>query len=232
MNKIKETIGERDWSALYQQKPVVDGGNILKKKWWKLWPEDKKLPKCEHVFMSWDTAYSEKDYKSNSYSAMVQFGVFWHEQDQRYCLLMLGAWYERVDYPDLRAKAKELNQEHNPDIHLIEKKASGQSLIQDLRRADVMVRTYNPDRDKVSRAYAVSAMLQSGVVYAPDRKWAEHVIDYCSQFPNGAPPSSDLVDCVTQALLYLRNASWVSHPEDDVDEDDPPKKYQHESAYG
>ncbi|MCK5433423.1 MAG: hypothetical protein KAJ03_11805, partial [Gammaproteobacteria bacterium] len=98
-------------------------------------------------------------------------------------------------------------------------------------RARVRVRSYNPDRDKVSRAYAVSAMLQSGQVYIPDRRWADDVIQYCSQFPNGAAPSSDIVDCVTQALLYLRNAAWISHPQDNEDEDDD-IKIKRKSVYG
>jgi hypothetical protein len=75
-------------------------------------------------------------------------------------------------------------------------------------------------------------MLESGQVFAPDRRWAESLIEHVSQFPNGAPPSSDYTDTVTQALLYLRNGWWIQHPEDkepsppaanDEDEDSQPK---------
>jgi len=223
----------RNWSALYQQSPTIDGGNILKAHWWRIWPESKKLPTCDHVFLSWDTAYSDDAYKSNSHSAMTAWGVFWHEPDDRHCLILLRAWNGQIDYPELRKKAKELDKELEPDCHLIEKKASGQSLIQDMKRIPgVRVRTYNPDKDKVTRAYSVQAMLESGQVFAPDRRWAESLIEHVSQFPNGAPPSSDYTDTVTQALLYLRNGWWIEHPEDklpsppasnDEDEDSQPK---------
>lgn len=227
----------RNWSALYQQSPTIDGGNILKSTWWKIWPEDKKLPKCDHVFLSWDTAYSEASYKGNAHSAFLAFGVFWNDAEDRNCLILLKAWNAQVDYPELRKKAKEIDKELEPDCHLIEKKASGISLVQDMKRIPgVRVRTYQPDKDKVTRAYSVQAMLESGQIYAPDRRWADHVIEQIAQFPNGAPPSADLTDCFTQACLYLRNGWWVSHPEDklppepvsaneqwDDDEDESPK---------
>jgi len=207
----------RNWAALYQQSPTVDGGNILKRDWWRIWPEGKPLPKCEHVFLSWDTAYSDKGYRDNSYSAMTAWGVWYDEQEARHALLLLRAWHGQIDYPDLRRKARDLDKELQPDCHLIEKKASGQSLIQDLRRIpSVRVRTYNPDKDKITRAYSVQAMLEAGQVWAPDRRWAEQLIESVAQFPSGAPPSSDYTDTVTQALLYLRNSWWVEHPDDKV----------------
>lgn len=237
--QIRKAVGERDWAALYQQSPTIDGGNILKKHWWRVWPEGKPLPRCDHVFLSWDTAYSDKAYKENSHSAMTAWGVFWNDAEDRNCLLLMKTWNGQVDYPELRAKAKELDRELEPDCHLIEKKASGQSLLQDLRRVPgVRVKAYNPDKDKVTRAYSVQAMLESGQVYVPDRRWAESLVEQVSQFPNGAPPSSDYTDTVTQALLYLRNGWWIEHPEDkaplptaaannpddEFEEDDEPKR--------
>lgn len=227
----------RNWSALYQQSPTIDGGNILKSTWWKIWPEDKKLPTCDHVFLSWDTAYSEASYKGNAHSAFLAFGVFWNDSEDRNCLILLKAWNAQVDYPELRRKARDIDKELAPDCHLIERKASGISLVQDMKRIPgVRVRTYQPDKDKVTRAYAVQAMLESGQIYAPDRRWAESVIEQIAQFPNGAPPSADLTDCFTQACIYLRNGWWVSHPEDkeplpvinkmtddEFEEDDEPK---------
>ena len=145
---------------------------------------------------------------------------------------MLNAWHDRVGYPDLREKAQQVEKDIKPDCHLIEKKASGQSLVQDLRRGGVHVRTYQPDRDKVSRAYAVSAMIQSGQVFIPNRKWSHAVVDYCAVFPNGASPSSDYVDTVTQALLYLRNGWWVQHPDDDEFDVPPERTTKRQAAYG
>lgn len=228
VNSLKEDLGEYGIAGQLQQRPSPKGGGILKRMWWKLWDDDKPLPHCEHIFTSWDTAYSEKDLKSNSYSAMTMWGVFWHEQEQRYCLILLDAWDGQVDYPDLRQRARDIERDKQPDCHLIEKKASGQSLIQDLRRANVMVRTYNPDRDKVARAYAVSAMLQSGQIFTPDRRWADRIIDMLAVFPNGSAPSSDYTDTCTQAWLYLRNGMWVTHPDDDKHDDSPANDDEYE----
>ena len=231
---------EYNFAGQYMQTPAPAGGGILKKKWWRVWPDDRALPICEHIFMSWDTAYSERDFKDNSCSVFTQWGVFFlneenkdnKEGEGRYCLIMLNAWHDRVGYPDLREKAQQVERDIKPDCHLIEKKASGQSLVQDLRRGGVHVRTYQPDRDKVSRAYAVSAMIQSGQVFIPNRKWSHAVVDYCAVFPNGASPSSDYVDTVTQALLYLRNCWWVTHPDDDEFDPTPERKSKREAAYG
>jgi len=195
----------RNWSALYQQSPIVDGGNILRRAWWREWT-GKYPPECSYILHSWDTAFSEKDSKTNSYSARTSWGVF-RDHDDKAALILLSAWRGRVDYPTLRAEALRAYKEDQPDCVLIEKKASGQSLIQDLRRSGVPVAEYQPDRDKVARAYAVQAMLESGQIYYPDRRWAEDVLSECEQFPNGV--TADYVDTCTQAWLRVRNAGLL-----------------------
>ena len=221
VNALKEDLGIYGTSGQLQQRPSPKGGGIIKVDWWRKWPDDQSLPKCEHIFASWDTAYTEKDLKSNSYSAMTMWGVFWNNELKvpRYCLLLIKAWTGQVGYPDLRARMKKIAKNDKPDCQLIEKKASGLSLVQDARQAGIFVRTYTPDRDKTARAYSVSAMFESGQVYVPNRRWADKVIDWVSQFPNGSSPSSDITDTVTQALLYLRNNWWVTHPDDHLNND-------------
>lgn len=218
IERDKKIMGSAAWAGQMQQSPAPTGGNILKSTWWRIWPDDKKLPKCDHIFLSWDTAYSEASYKNNAHSAFLAFGVWWNEAEDRNCMMLLKAWSGQVDYPELRRKAKDIDRELEPDCHFIEKKASGYSLVQDMKRVPgVLVRTYQPDRDKVTRAYAVQAMLESGQIYAPDRRWADNVIEQIAQFPNGAPPSADLTDCFTQACLYLRNGWWLGdHPDDKI----------------
>ena len=227
--ELAADLGEWRASGQLQQEPSPAGGGILKKKWWRPWPKERELPKCDHVFCSWDTAYSEEDLKENSCSAMTEWGIWYNEhlRDGRggYCVLLLSAWDGRVDYPDLKQRALDIERERTPNRHLIEKKASGQSLIQDLRRSRISVYRYNPDRDKVARAYAVQSILQGGVVWYPEGKlWASKVIDACASFPYGVPPSSDYNDTVTQALLYLRNGWWLDHPDDEEDEEIPSPK--------
>lgn len=226
---LEEDLGEYGTAGQLQQRPVPSGGGIIKKHWWRLWPNDEKLPECEHVFLSYDTAFSERDMKNAAFSAMTRWGVFWHEQRQRYCLICLGRWYERVGYDELRKLAQGWDKKYEPDAHLIEKKATGITLIQDMRRAvPSKIRSYTPGKgdDKISRAHSVSPMFESGLIYIADRKWATNqegtgLIDYVASFPNGAPPSADLTDTTTQACIYLRSGNWVSHPDDD--EPEPPE---------
>ncbi|MDQ3562735.1 MAG: hypothetical protein M3436_00880 [Pseudomonadota bacterium] len=230
INEIAGDLGEWRAAGQLQQHPQPAGGGILRSRWWMEWPKDKALPVCDHIFTSWDTAYSEEDLKDNACSAMLELGIWWNEYLRNgrggHCAILLSAWDGRVDYPDLKAKALAIDHERAPDRHLIEKKASGQSLIQDMRRAGISVYRYSPDRDKIARAYAVQSLLKAGMVWYPEGKlWATKVIAAVSSFPFGLPPSSDYADCLTQGLLYLRNSWWIDHPDEKEDEEIPqPKK--------
>jgi len=125
-------------------------------------------------------------------------------------MVLLGMEKGRWDFPTLREKAVEKYVKHSPDSIVIEKKASGQSLIQDLRLAGLPIQEYQPDRDKVSRAYAVSSLFHNARIYAPLKKvWATETIEECRQFPSG--PHDDIVDSVTQAVLYVRNGGYLEH---------------------
>lgn len=229
IESLKEDLGEYGAAAQLQQRPVPSGGGIIKSFWWRIWPDDQPMPVCEHVFLSYDTAFSEADMKNSAFSAMTRWGVFWHEQRQRYCLMCLGRWYDRIGYDKLRLLAKEWDMKYKPDAHLIEKKATGITLIQDLRRAlKSKVRSYCPGKgeDKVSRAHSVSPMFQGGIVYIPNKKWATNtektgLIDFVAAFPNGAPPSADL--CFVAGTLiattrgqipieYIKNTDMVLTP--------------------
>ena len=224
LKEARENLGEYGWAGQMQQDPVPMGGGIIKAKWWQRWPQGRELPKVQHVFCSWDTAYTEKDTASGSYSAMTAWGIFWSEEKDRHCLLLLAAWWGRVSYPDLRAKAKEEESKRKPDCHLIEAKASGQSLIQDLRRGKVGVRGYDPrpDGDKVGRAALASSSFEAGLIWAPSTAWADQVIRFTGEIPLGAPPSGDIGDTVTQAVRYLTKRWWITHPDDDENEPNTP----------
>ncbi len=227
--ELAADLGEFRAAGQLQQSPQPAGGGILKRKWWREWPKVKKLPVCDHVFCSWDTAYSEEDLKENSCSAMTEWGIFYNEHFREgrggHNVILLSAWDGRVEYPDLKQRALDIDKDRSPDRHLVEKKASGQSLIQDMRRARIRVYRYNPDRDKIARAYAVQSPFQQGVVWYPEGKaWATKVIEACASFPFGSPPSSDYTDTCTQAILYLRNGWWIDTEDDPEDEEIPEPK--------
>jgi predicted phage terminase large subunit-like protein len=224
LERIRSTLPFRDWSALYMQQPTTEEGGILKRKWWQRWTDD-DAPECQHVVLSIDGAYSAKT--SADFSAATIWGYFRKKVDGDIdrrpaadSLILLNAWKGRVEYPDFRARVLELIREHQPDTILIEDKASGQSLIQELRRAGIAVVAYQPDRDKVARAYAASNMIESGCVWVPERPWAGMVIDECAAFPTGA--NDDLVDTVTQALLRFRQSGMLRLQSDDTWDVPPP----------
>jgi len=126
VEKLEEDMGSHVSAGQLEQRPSVKGGGIMRQGWFRVFNKDDPLPVCDHIFISCDTAYSEKDMVNNSYSAFTTWGVFWNPAQERDCVLLLDMWYDRVDYPELRRKAHELDKDKKPDTWLIEKKASGQ----------------------------------------------------------------------------------------------------------
>lgn len=235
---LEEDLGEYGVSGQLQQRPSPLGGGILKKHWWRVHPDDVPLPVCLHIFHSWDTAFSEKDMKVNAASACTRWGIFWHEQRQKYCIMALGLWFDWLGYDELRKQVKEMDKQHKPDIDLIEKKATGITLVQDLRKASPgKIRAYTPGKgeDKISRAHSVSPMLEGGLVYVPNKTWAigngtdkMGLIDYVAQFPTASSPVPDITDTVTQALIYLRSMKWVGDLDEDHEDLPEPPNYSDE----
>ena len=218
LSNLERSLGTYASAGQLQQRPAPKGGGILKSEWWVPWEGD-ELPEIEYVLQSWDTAFSIKE--KSSYSARTTWGVFRHRGAM--CAMVLEAWWDRVTYPELRKIAQESYEEYDPDAVLIEKKASGQSLLQDLRMAGVPVIEYSPDRDKQARAHASSALLEDGRIYFPKgKKWAKNLIDICAAFP--AVENDDIVDTCTQAWLRLRKGWFVTHSGDYEDDDEPMRK--------
>ncbi len=215
LDNLKHSLGAYATAGQLQQRPSPKGGGILRSDWWRLW-EGEQIPEFTYILQSWDTAFSEK--QTASYSACTTWGVF--NYGSRYNIMLLQHWRGRVPYPDLRRRARELYNEWAPDAVLIEKKASGQSLVQDLRQGGLPIITYSPDKDKVSRAHSASPLLEGGLVWHPERRWAYDVIEHCAMFPAGS--GKDTVDTVTQALIRLRSMWYAEPPDDDTELDDIP----------
>ena len=209
LEEIKKTAGSREWNSLYMQRPSAEEGNILKRYWWKEWTEDNP-PECNYILQSWDTAYTVKS--TSDYSAVTTWGIFEHNGIQN--AILLSARRERWEFPELKSEAIKLYNEFKPDVVLIEAKASGWSLIQELQRAGIPITPFNPKKaDKKTRAHSVTPLFESGRVWYPSSKyWAEDVINQCAQFPSSN--YDDLVDSTTQALMRLRQGLFVEHPQD------------------
>ena len=221
--EIRASNGARYWNSLYMQDPSPDDGGIIKKKYIQWW-EYEDPPECQFIIQTYDTAFSTS--RTADYSVIQTWGIF-HDYDEDYGhsshLILLGNTRGRYEYPELRRIAQELYRDFKPDVCIIERKASGQSLIQDMRRAGLPVLDYLPDKDKVARVYASTPMMEAGRVWLPKNKiWADDLFSECMSFPNGS--HDDQVDCLTMAIHYMKDSWNLTHPEDPSWEDDGSKK--------
>ena len=132
------------WWAQYMQQPTGEANTMVKREWWKPWPHDTP-PKVEYIMQSWDTAFT-KTTRSNM-SACTTWGIWEAPQPEglpRRNIILLDAWRDKVEFPDLKKKAKELYKFHRPDTVIIEAKAAGWPLIQELRQSGIPVQDYTP----------------------------------------------------------------------------------------
>ena len=119
---------------------------------------------------------------------------------------------------DLKELCIEEYREWEPDAFIVEKKSNGAALYQEFRRMGIPVSEYTPGKgqDKISRVNAVSDLFRSGIVWAPDRRWAHEVIEECNDFPSGV--NDDLVDSTTLALMRFRQGGFIRLPNDEPEE--------------
>jgi predicted phage terminase large subunit-like protein len=228
LEAVKHTIGLQKWNAQWQQTPTADEGAILKREWWQRWkPEEPPL--VEYIIQSYDTAYSKKE--TADYSVITTWGVFVPDQDSGPNIILLDVKKGRWDFPELKRIAREEYKNWNPDNVLIEAKATGITLQQELRRVGIPVTMYSPGgrragQDKVSRANSIAPILESGMVWAPETEWADELIEECAAFPNG--DHDDMVDSTTQALMRFRAGNFIAL---NTDEDDGPSELSAEVEY-
>ena len=213
---LREELPNSKWQAQYMQQPTSDSSAIIKREWWRVW-EHEDPPRCEFIIQSWDTAHEKKTV--NDYSACTTWGVWFNEEDNMNPnVILLDAYKERLEFPALKKKAFEMYQEYEPDTCLIEKKAAGAPLIQELRWMGLAVSEYSPGKgqDKISRLNSVADLFASGKVWAPETRWAEELVDEVASFPSGE--HDDLVDSMTLALMRFRQGGFLRLPTDEPDD--------------
>jgi predicted phage terminase large subunit-like protein len=195
LERIQRTVGSRVWNALYQGLPVPEGGEIMRSEWWH---EYDHTVSPDIVVQSWDTAF--KSGQDNDYSVCTTWGIAGNDY------YLLDLWRGRVEYPELRRVALQLYEKWRPSKVLIEDKASGQSLIQELKKGTPMpLIAVKVDKDKVTRAHAATPLIESGRVLIPKHApWAATLVKECADFPHGK--HDDIVDSVTQFLNHQRGA--------------------------
>jgi len=218
---VRASLSVAKWEAQWQQRPTSEISAILKRQWWQKW-EHKELPHLHYVMQSYDTAFSKSD--QADYSAITTWGVFYPQKEGPPHLILCDARRGRWDFPELRRIAMEEFNYWEPETVLIEAKASGMPLTQELRQMGIPVTNYTPSRgnDKFTRVNSVAPMFESGMVWAPDTVWAEEVIEECAAFPAGE--HDDYLDTVAQAIRRFREGGFIAHPEDYEPHETPPRK--------
>lgn len=233
---LERDLGPYMASGRLQQEPSPSGGGIIKSDYWMLWEED-SFPKFDYILASADTAYTEKE--ENDPTGFTIWGLFKERQSSYPKVMLIWAWRKHLELHGLSID-REPNEtdaayfrranaswglvewiayscrKFKVDRLLVEAKASGISAAQELKRLHGnegwSIDLVTPEGDKVARAHAVEPSFAQGVIYAPDREWAEMVIDECASFPKGK--YKDLTDSTTQALKYLREYGLISHAQE------------------
>jgi predicted phage terminase large subunit-like protein len=221
LEAVRASLSVQKWNAMYQQQPTNDEGAILKREWWRRWEKDSP-PAVDYIIQSYDTAYSKKE--TADFSVISTWGVFFPNMDEGAHIILLGVRRGRWDFPELKRVALDEYKYWNPDNVLIEAKATGVTLQQEMRRLGIPVTMYTPGgrrtgTDKVSRANAVAPILESGLVWAPETAWADELVEECASFPNG--DHDDMVDSTTMALMRFRQGNFIALETDERDDETP-----------
>jgi predicted phage terminase large subunit-like protein len=219
---VKASIPVSKWEAQWMQNPTSEEGALLKREWWNTWSK-KEVPQMHYVIQSYDTAFSKKE--TADYSAITTWCVFHPEEgSHRPCLLLLDSKKGRWDFPELKRIAYEQYTYWEPDTIIVEAKASGMPLTDELRAAGIPVVNYSPGKgqDKIARVNSVAPILESGMVYVPETRWAEELVEECAAFPFG--DHDDLVDSTTQALLRYRQGGFIGLESDYDMQDNEPRR--------
>ena len=239
IEQLKISLGTYGSAGQLQQRPAPAGGGILKTDFFRIWPSTRAMPDLFYIVQSYDTAFTEKT--TGDPTGCCVWGVFEHEKTRN--VLLLDCWNEHLGYPALKQRVMEdwqaryggekdnvMKPSRRPDVILVEAKGSGQSLLQDLRLSNIPAVPYNPGKaDKTARAHMASPLLEAGVFWVLEsaknkgraRTWVDPFLKQLEQFPAGE--HDEMVDCFTQAAIYLRDAGQLDvavAPDEDPEEID------------
>ena len=181
LTAVKASIPPSKWNAQYQQNPTGEENAIIPREWWKKW-EKEVVPQLQYVIQSYDTAFSKRE--TADYSAITTWGVFYPEEGGPPNLILLDSKKGRWDFPELKDQAYDQYNYWEPDTVIVEAKASGMPLTQELRQIGIPVVNYTPSKgaDKVTRVHSVSPLFEAGMVWAPDEVFADCLL-YTSPSP-------------------------------------------------
>ena len=233
VDRDERVMGKYAAAGQFQQEPIPRGGGIIKAEWWKLWDRE-SYPPFDYIVAALDTAYTTK--QENDPSAMTVWGV-WTGGDQTAQVtrqitregemsaaiertysqehpraMLMYAWQDRLELHELVDRVREIMERYGVDKLLIENKAAGHSVAQEIRRLygydDFAVQLTDPKTlDKTARLYSIQHLFAEGLIYSPDRSWADMVINQTANFPKAR--HDDLVDTLSMALRHLRDTGII-----------------------
>lgn len=195
----RQRLNPREFASLYQQTPYIEGGNLIRTHWWQNYPTDMKPEKFVSLIIAADTAFKAK--QDSDYSVMVVMGL-----DSTGDIYIVDLIRDRFEFPELKRRMISLNnlwRGRGLRGIYIEDKASGQSLIQELKReSGVSVIPYKVSTDKVTRLSAVLPLIEGGRVFLPEQAlWLDNFYDECQSFPSGT--HDDQIDALSIGLDVL-----------------------------
>lgn len=203
------------WYAQYQQNPTASEAAIIKRDWIKWWKEEKPPEEIEFIVQSYDTALTTKE--RSDFSVCQTWGV-WKDRNGVDNVILLNCVRDKYEFPELKVMALEQAEEWEPDSVIVEAKASGQPLIDEMRRSGIFVQDFSPGKgqDKIARLNAVADMFASGQVWFPETSWASTVVEEILAFPAGE--HDDTVDACTLALMRVRKGGMIRLVTDQAEE--------------
>jgi predicted phage terminase large subunit-like protein len=217
LHRTKASMPAFQWNAQYQQKPTAEEAAIIKREWWRQWKHPDPPP-CEYIIMSLDAA--AETHNRADFTALTTWGVFLNEEEDAHQLILLNSIKRRLEFPELKRTCMDEYNIWEPDSFIVEKKSAGVAIYQEMRRVGIPVQEYTPHRgtgDKMARLNSVSDIIASGMVWVPEHRWAEELVEEIAGFPFMS--HDDLVDSSVMALMRFRQGGFIRLPDDW--EDDP-----------
>jgi len=214
--RTKASMPVFQWNAQFQQNPTAEEAALVKREWWNTW-EKEDPPSCSYLIMSLDSA-AETNNRAD-FTALTTWGVFVNKETDAHNIILLNSIKKRVEFPELKELCYREWKEWEPDAFIVEKKSSGTQLYQEIRRTGLPIQEFTPHRgtgDKMARLNSVADIIRSGLVWVPQTRWAEELVEEVAGFPFVS--NDDLVDSTVMALMRFRQGGFIRLPSDEQEE--------------